>query len=380
MAVSIFDFSNGRGQRSESFRFERREGSSLRPLGEIHPIVGATLNQGGTGSLVRNLSFSLGEEDSAQVNFVSDRVDVSMLLGGETWKLGRFLFTDAVSQDYVDEGSTAVRTLTTCQLSDQMAIVDTELETAFDSVLEPAREAIERLVGDLDIEVLVEDSAQIISNSWMAGTSRKSVLEAMAQLGGYLPPWFDSEGVLRVIQQFDPTEGTPDFDFDELQNVVADSVTRSDSTIYAPNRIVVVSNGGNTYGGSSSEKNPVDPIDPGPMMAFCDVPSTAPHSVFNLGFVRPRVEEIQATSVAQCQAVADLHCLTQTVAEEVQLSTAIDPRHEAWNRVRFQGKRWLESGWSMTLEAGGDMRHSMQRSYPPSPQVLSGTAGQVLAE
>ena len=377
---SNFDFSNGRGQRSESYRFERREGASLRPLGELHPIQGATLSQSGTNSLVRTLSFDLGEADAAEVNFVSERVDVSMLLGGEVWKLGRFLYTDAVNQDFFDEDTDRVRTLTSCQLSDQMAIVDTELETAFDCILEPARSAIERLLEGLDIQMLVEDSGQLISNSWMAGTSRKAVLESIANLGGYLPPGFDSEGVLRARQQFDPTAGVPDFDFDALRNVFAESVTRSDSTIYAPNRIVVVSNGGNTYGGSSSEDNPVDPIDPGPMMAFCDVPSSAPHSVLNLGFVRPRVEEIQATSVAQCQAVADLFCLTQTVAEETQLSTSIDPRHESWNTVRFQGKRWLESSWSASLTAGGEMRHSLQRSYPPSPEVLSGVAGQLLVE
>lgn len=380
MALSIFDFSNGRGQRTESFRFERREGSSLRPLGDVHPVQGATLSQAGTNSLTRTMSFDLGEIDSAEVNFVSDRIDVSMLLDGEVWKLGRYLFTDAVNQDYFDGDAGAVRTLTSCQLADQMTIVDTELEGAFVCVLEPPRSAIERLLGDLGLDILVEDSGQLISNSWMAGTSRKVVLESIAQLGGYLPPAFDGDGVLQVRLQFDPTEGTPDFDFDQLQNVVAESVTRSDSIIYAPNRIVVVSNGGNTYGGSSSEKNPVDPIDPGPMMAFCDVPSSAPHSVMNLGFVRPRVEEIQATSVAQCQAVADLYCLTQTVAEEAQLSTALDPRHQSWNTVQFQGKRWLESSWSMSLVAGGDMRHSLQRSYPPSPEVLSGVAGQVLTD
>jgi hypothetical protein len=305
---------------------------------------------------------------------------VSMRLGGETWKLGRYLFTDAVNQDYFDGDAGAVKTLTSCQLADQMAIVDTELEGAFSCVLEAPRSALERLLGGLGFDMLIEDSGQLISNSWMAGTSRKAVMESIAQLGGYLPPAFDGDGVLRIRLQFDPTEGTPDFDFDDLQNVVAESVTRSDSTIYAPNRIVVVSNGGNTYGGSSSEKNPVDPIDPGPMMAFCDVPSSAPHSILNLGFARPRIEEIQATSVAQCQAVADLYCLTQTVAEEAQLSTALDPRHQSWNTIQFQEKRWLEASWSMTLVAGGDMRHSLQRSYPPSPEVLSGVVGQVLAE
>jgi hypothetical protein len=328
---------------------------------------------------MRTLTFEVGETESAEVNFVSERVYASMLVDGEARPLGRFRFADATQQDYSDEEAGEVRSLTSCQLSDYMSIVDAQLETSFTAVLEPARAAIERLLADLDIEMQIEDSGQLISNSWMAGTSRKAVLESIAELGGYLAPWFDHEGVLQVRRQFDPTTGVADFDFDEQQSVFAESVTRSDSTIYAPNRIVVVSNGGNTYGGSSSEKNPVDPIDPGPMMAFCDVPSTAPHSIMNLGFARPEIMEIQATSVAQCQAVADLYCLTQTVAEEVDLSTALDPRHDGWNTVDFQEKRWLETGWSMQLAAGGEMQHSLQRSYPPSPQVLSGTVDQVLA-
>lgn len=379
MALGFYDFSNGRGQRSSSFRFERREGSSLRPLGELHPIWGGTLSHNPGKAIMRTLTLEVGEAESAEVNFVSERLYVSMLINGEVHPLGRYIYADATQQDYADEDSGEVRSLTSCQLSDYMAIVDTELETSFACVLEPARDAIERLLSDLDIEILVEDSGQLISNSWMAGTSRKSVLEAIAELGGYLAPWFDHNAVLQVRQQFDPAFGVSDFDFDATQNVIQDSVTRSDSTIYAPNRIVVVSNGGNTYGGSSSQKNPVDPIDPGPMMAFCDVPSTAPHSTMNLGFVRPEIFEIQATSVAQCQAVADLYCLTQTVVEEVDLSTALDPRHDGWNTVDFQEKRWLETGWSMDLQAGGEMRHSLQRSYPPSPQVLSGVVGQVLA-
>lgn len=373
-----FDFSAGRGQRTESFRFERREGASLRPLGQIHPIMGAAMAQSGTKSLQRTLNFSLGESDSAVVNFVSDRLDVFMEVGDQSWPMGRFLFTDATSQDYFDPNSTQPRTLTSCTMADQMVMIDVETESAFTAVLEPPRAVIERLLEGIPITFEIEDSGQLISNSWMAGTSRKSILETVAELGGYLPPGFDNTGVLQLRQQFDPDFGVADFDFDAQQNVFRDSPTRSDSTVFAPNRIVVVSNGGNVYGGSSSEKNPVDPIDPGPMMAFADVPSTAPHSIMNLGFVRPEVTEIQATSVAQCQAVADLRALTQTVVELVDVTTAVDPRHDAWNRVDFESKRWLETGWTAALEAGGGMRHSMQRAYPPSPEILSGTAGQVV--
>lgn len=378
MDQAPFGFDAGMGQRSEAFAFLRREGASLRPLGELHPIRGASMSQSGSGSLMRTLSFDLGEAEAAEVNTASDRIDVSMVFAGRQWPLGRYLFTDATRQDYFDDAADAPRSLLACSLADQMVIVDTQLESAFTCVLEPARSAMERLVGPLPIETRIEDSDQLISNSWTAGTSRKRVLEALAELGGYLPPWFDNDGVLRAVQIFDPDAGVADFDWDTEAIVIADSVTRSSSVETAPNRIVVVSNGGNTYGGSSSEKNPVDPIDPGPLVAFCDVPSTAPHSIMNLGFVRPEVVEIQATSAAQCQVVADRRCLTQTVAEELRAATAIDPRHDGWNTVTFEGQRWLQNSWSAQLDAGGAQQHTLQRSYPPSPPVLSGTVEQVL--
>jgi hypothetical protein len=374
----VTGFATGRGQRSESYTFGRREGASGRPLGALAPLSGANLSLSGSKSLSKSLSFQLGVEDAAAVAFASERVDVAMVLEGQTWPLGRYLYTDATRQDYAVPGTDEVRSIVSCQLSDFMAIIDTELETSFTAVLESPRHVLDRLLDGLPFDMMVEDSPYLISNSWMAGTSRRQVLETVAELGGYLPPWFDTANVLRLRRLFDPDEGVAAFDFDAQQTVVQGSVTGSNSTVYAPNRFVIVSNGGNTYGGSGS-LNGADAVDPGPMMAFCDVPSSAPHSIMNIGFVRARVEEMQATSVAQCQAVADLRCLTQTVAEFLDVSTTFDPRHGAWETVAFQGKRWLETSWSAQLTAGAEMRHSLQRAYPPSPEVLSGTVDQLLA-
>jgi hypothetical protein len=196
----------------------------------------------------------------------------------------------------------------------------------------------------------------------MAGTSRKQVLEAIAELGGYLAPWFDHDGVFRMIRLFDPAEGDAERDFDADRNVIAESVTRASDSLTRPNRIIIVSNSAAATGGDGQA------VDPGPMMAFCDVPSSAPHSMQRLGFVRPKVFERQVDSLAQAQAVADLLCLTQTVAETATCAT-----------VQFQGERWLEYSWSMQLEAGAEQQHDLQRSYPATPAVLTGVAGQIIA-
>ncbi len=374
MGDGVFAFGAGVGQRSDAFVFERREGASGRPLGLLHPIRAASLSANGGKSITRTLSFDLGEADSAAVDFDTERVHVAMVAGGRTWPLGRYLFTDHVEQDYADPDTREPRSLTSCQMSDAMAIVDTELESGFTCDDEAPRAAAERLLAPFGFTMIIEDSPHLISNSWMAGTSRKQVLESIAELGGYLPPWFDHDGVFRMVRLFDPAEGDADRDFDAARNVIAESVARASDALTRPNRIVVVSNSAASTGGDGNA------LDPGPLMAFCDVPSTAPHSIQRLGFVRPKVFELQVDSLAQAQNVADLLCLTQTVAETLTCATALDPRHDAWQTVDFQGQRWLEYGWSMQLEAGAEQQHQLQRSYPASPEVLSGTAGQILVE
>lgn len=369
----VFAFDAGLGQRSDAFVFERREGASGRPLGLLHPIRAATLAANGGKSITRTLAFDLGEDDSAAVDFESERVHVAMVAGGVTWPLGRFLFTDHIQQDYADPDTDEPRSLTSCQMADSMTMVDTELESAFTCDDEAPRAAVERLLESFGFTMIIEDSPHLVSNSWMAGTSRKQVLEAIAELGGYLAPWFDHDGVFRLVRLFDPSEGAPEFDFDASRSVIADSVTRAGDGLTRPNRIIVVSNSAASTGGDG------DSVDPGPLMAFCDVPSTAPHSIQQLGFVRPKVFERQVDSLAQAQSVADLLCLTQTVAQTLTCATAIDPRHDAWQTVDFEGRRWLEYAWSMELEAGAEQQHQLQRSYPATPEILSGTAGQIIA-
>lgn len=373
MSDGVFGFTTGLGQRSDAFTFERYEANSGASLGILTPLRGASIAQTGGKSITRTLTFDLGVDASEVIDFDAERIRVAMIAAGRTWPLGEYLYTDHVRQDYAEPDTHEPQSLTACQMTDAMAIVDTELESAFTADDESPRATAERLLEPFGFTMVIEDSPHLISNSWMAGTSRKQVLETIAELGGYLPPWFDHEGVFRMIRVFDPAEGAPEFDFDAQRSVFAESVTRAGDSLTKPNRIVVVSNAAAATGGDGNA------IDPGPVSAFCDVPSTAPHSVQNIGFVRPKVIEMQVDSPAQAQAVADLLCLTQTVAETLTCATAADPRHDAWATVQFQGQRWLEYAWSLELEAGGDMQHQLQRSYPATPQILSGTAGQILA-
>lgn len=354
------DLVDGVGQRTESFIFRALDGGSGAVLGEVHPSRDATvtLDQSAGAVITRALTLEFDEDESAAINPLSTRIEPFMLIGGREWPLGHYLFTDPVRQDYADYDTSAgegLRSLMSSPLADRMAIVDTELEHAFAADDDSASDVLRALVAPLPITAEIDDSASVIANTWAAGTTRANVLGAVADLGGYLAPWFDHHGTLQARRRFEPGIAVPDFDWDASPHVYRDSITRADALAYTPNRIVVIGNG------ATAENAAV--------VAYCDVPSTAPHSALNIGFVRPRVVEAQVSGLAQAQELAETLCLQQTVAETIQVSGPADPRYEAHQVVRFEGELWLHLAWSMELAAGGTMRHTLQRAYRPTPTM-----------
>ena len=120
--------------------------------------------------------------------------------------------------------------------------------------------------------------------------------------------------------------------------------------LFRSNRFVVVSNDP----GSDAE----------PVVGVYDVPASAPHSIAQRGFVLPKTVDVQVRSQAQATVYARTLGLQQTVYEVVELSTPVDPRHDAYEVVRWDGVRWLEVSWTMPLVPGGEMRHTLRRAYP----------------
>lgn len=350
----------GVGQRSTSFAFRAFDAASGANLGEVHPSrdTTVTLDQAAGSVITRTLNLQFDEATSAQLNPVSTRIEPYMILAGREYPLGHYLFTDPIRQQYAPYGGAGpgvLRSVTASSLGDRMSIVDTELEAAFEGAGDQADDTIRRLLAPLPFTSIIDDSASMIVNAWAAGTSRVNVLGTVAELGDYLAPWFDHQGVARAIRRFEPALAVPDFDWDATHTVDRDTITRADALAYTPNRIVVVGNG--------------ETADAAPVVAWCDVPSVAPHSALNIGFVRPKVVQAQVQSLSQAQALADNLCLRQSIPETIQVTTALDPRHEAHQVIRFEGELWLELAWSMELAAGGAMRHTLQRAYTPDPVV-----------
>lgn len=348
-------------QRGASFRFDLIDGPSNRQLGELHPLLDSppSLDHDTEATISRKLQgVTLSVADSREINPLTDRIALTMIIAGQ-WEfpLGRYMFSDVTRARY-SQG-----TITAATLVDEMFLVDQPMTAGFNAANQPVDVAIRRLLDGLPIgEIVIDATSQTSSNSWAAGTSRGSVLTELATVGGLFKPWFNHRNELRAIRSFEPGAQVPDIDLDSPARVWRDSIAEADDLLTAPNQFVVVSN--NT-GGSYSEDGSDKPAPP-PVTGVYNVPSSAPHSQAQRGFALPRIVEAQVSTYAAAAIYARTLGQQQDVYRRVELSTPLDPRHDGYQVIRWDGRLWLETGWSMGLTAGGEMRHKLRRAFPPT--------------
>lgn len=341
------------GQRSATFTFDVVDGRTGVRRGRITPLRSSTpmLSHDTTATISRRVNgLTLGASDAALIKPLTDRIHIAMVVGGgrtqTAFPLGRYLVADEVAAV-----STAgrVKSLT---LLDEMFVVDQQLEVGFDAGGQPVDTAIRRLLDGLPIgDIAVDATEQTSISSWSPGTSRAAVLADLATAGGYFKPWFGNTGRMRLLRAFEPADRAPTIDLDATGRVLRGSVSRTSELLRAPNRFVVVSN--DTGDGATA-----------PVVGRYEVPTSAPHSITQRGFVLPKIVEAQVTTARQAEVYARTFGLQQAVYEVVELSTPADPRHDGYDVVRWDGALWLETGWEMPLLPGGEMGHTMRRVYP----------------
>lgn len=363
-ASAALDISDALGQRSATFRYDLINGRTGVHLGTVTPLRSTipVLTHNTQNSIVRSLTgFAFGVSDTAGMNPITDRIAPVMLVptsAGDVleFPLGRYMY-DSTSQAVGTGGNLAAS-----NLFDEMFIVDQALAKGFtakgpgtnvSSGTITAQAAIAQLLAPLVdaglIQYLIEDSPLPASGSWAAGTSRASVLGDLCKQGAYFQPWFDNDGILRIIRSFDPADVTPDFDFDATRVLFRDTISYTNDLLSAPNLYVVINNDGTTTT---------------PIVGSYDVPATAPHSLANRGFYVPKIYDIQGpTTISQANQMAATIAQQDIVYERTQLSTAPDPRHDSYDVILWQEEKWMEIAWSMQLEEGGPTVRTLRKAY-----------------
>jgi hypothetical protein len=348
------------GQRQASFRFARVNGLTGEVLADItpqrgqpHAEVSGYFGQGGgaqlshdtTRTIKRQLNISLGVQDMAAMDPVTDRIDVYMTFpSGVEYPLGRYMFTDFNRQVY-SSGE-----LGNTQLVDEMFLVDQQITHGISGVGKSAVVTIKEVLQGLPINVEIDPSPYISSDAWSAGVARGQILSALAVAGDYFSPWFGNDKVMHFIRSFDASGRVADLDFDYGNKVARAGILETDNLLTAPNQFVVVSN---------SSQNGIGTA----ITASFDVPPNAPNSITRRGFVIASVNDLPVTSAAQALAMARNLSLRDAPYERVGVITAPDPRHDSYQVIQWQGEKWLELAWDMDLIEGGTMSHILRKTY-----------------
>jgi len=350
----ILDLDPWVGQRQATFRFQLINGTTGLNLREIHPIRNAQLSHDTSRTIKRQLSLSLGVEDTATINVVSDRILVYMTFpNGTEYPLGRYMFTDASREVFagVAPGVHTGGGLGNVTLNDEMFLVDQQIERGILGSGRSITEVILEIMNELPVDLKLTSSPFSSSENWGIGTGRGQVLESLSVSGDYFSPWFGNDGAMHFIRAFDPASQVPDFDWDHGNKVSRESIIETDDLLTAPNRFIVISNA------ADDPENEV--------VGIADTPSTAPHSIINRGFVIPEVQDLQLASASQAQAVAEGIAQRMTVFERISATTAPDPRHDSYNVIRWRGEQWLELAWTLDMANGGMMSHLLRKAYTP---------------
>lgn len=342
------------GQRQCTFRFDLSNGLTGEKLGQITPLLGASLTHDTTRTIKRQLNLSLGVADTAAINAITDRVSVFMVFpNGQEYPLGIYMFTDTSRQVFASapSGIHTAGGLANVTLNDEMFLVDQEITIGIDGTGFGVSVVIQNVLNGLPISYTLAASPFISAESWGLGTNRGQILESLSVSGDYFSPWFGNDGQMHFIRTFFPSQQVPAFNFDAGNKVIREPILETDDLLTAPNTFIVLSNA------SSTPEVPVTGI--------ATVSVTAPHSVVNRGFIIAQTENLQLSTPAQATAVAQGLAVRHTVFERVSLTTAPDPRHDSYDVIRWQGELWLELAWSMALVEGGTMNHLLRKGYTP---------------
>lgn len=330
--------------RSSTFRFGLVDGLTGEVKEDLTPIRSANLTHDTTRTIKRQLNLNLGVYDTARITPLVDRVLVYMVMpDGTQWPLGKYMFTDSSLQ--VSTGGNMANAV----LNDEMFLVDQQISKGVTSFKKSINVAVSQVMAEFP-SITVDQEASFFegSQAWTLGSGRGQILQDLALAGDMFAPWFDNTGAMRLIRSFDPAQVVPTFDYDTGKAVIRAGIIETSDILTAPNRFIVISN--------TSLNNT-------PIVGIADVPVNAPNSFAHRGFYIVQTTDLQLTSVSQAQVVANNLALRSVVFERVTLTTAIDPRHDSYDVIRWQGDNWLELAWSMNLLEGAVMTHSLRKAY-----------------
>jgi len=242
-----------------------------------------------------------------------------------------------------------------CSLTDLMADLDQPLDNAVG--YGQGTNVYNALINECDKtgigpdERIIESTTAVIDVpvGWVPGRDTQLVVfDGLCKLAGFLPPYRNNDGVLVCRSSPDLASATATYEYGANTVVLTGTAVLSSDILTAPNRYVVV--------GSNTDTE---------LVGIFDVPDSAPHSYMNIGRYRRKSESVQGlTTQAQADAAAAAAYVTDSSTYSwLGFDTPVDPRHDTWDILSFDGVNYRQLGWTIECRVGGTMRHSCRGAY-----------------
>lgn len=358
----LLDLAPGVGQVGSMVRYRVLD-RYLNRGGDIHPLKVCTIKATTGANIKRTLSgFMLNEPDLRAINPFSDRIQpVWVLEDGTEWECGVFVFTDAARA----RGS-YVSTLATT-MADQDWVLNLEMSQGWQ--INPGGSIVGGILDLLDqvgiFHVSIPSSGLTVPGTealtFPPGTTRAKVLSFLTTLGGWLPPYFDNQGVC-VIRSPPNPDGEPDHVYTDKRIAYATPIENEDM-LSAPNTFVVI--------GTGPSK--------GELYAKVRVSASLPFSVENRGVEVVDVFRAQGmTSSDHALQIARARAYAGSLGfKNVNFDGPVDPRHDLFQTIFYapgvgptpppvKGGRdvtnddtYLETSFGFQLAAGAKHSHTM---------------------
>lgn len=282
------------------------------------------------------------------VDTLTDRVRLKWTFGPADqlceMEWGVFLFADE------DDAITTAGTMLECKLADQTQITSQLLEqdVGFDvgANIGACLAQVASIYGL--VAVSIEATAATLSAPLSALSSRDSgdkIASDLCAAAGFLRPHFSNPGVWTCRSAPDPADVEIDHVYGAGGRVVKDSAHLSNGLLRAPNVYIVR---------DTSVSNTA------PVVGRYEVPASAPHSYANIGYWRPAPGgDVQglADQLAADLAAKAMYAEDSSVFASLTFDTPIDPRHDTFDVLTFDGEQYIEQEWEAVLVNGATMSH-----------------------
>lgn len=323
---------------------------------EIYPMEGSapTIRMDDGGEIKTSLSGSFADPGDA-VSWLSDRIRPEMTLDGVTYPLGIFLAASVRTQETETQRYVSIEAYDQCWI-----LRDTKAESLpYFASGTGYLASVQSLLTDAGISLVDATPSDAVMaearEDWDIGTSYLEIINQLLSEINYNPIWFDQNGLAVLEPASTPTAANIEHTLDDtvVESLLLPRISTEMDAYQAPNVFVVVCSNADKSAGMVARAENTNP--------------QSPLSIARRGRRIVTVEQVDnIADQTELQAYADrLRNESMISGETIEVTTGLLPGFGVADVVALRyGDLFttcIEHSWSMQLQVGGSMRHTLEK-------------------